>query len=356
MNNKKILIIINNFGIGGAERLVIDQANEINKSYKDIKLKIITLKKEPINSLSLQLKKEIEWECVDFKNIFDLVSFFILIYKILIFKPNLLFTHLWFSNFIGRITGKIAGVKKIICFEHNVYDTLKTRKMFLSDRILQSFCYKIIAVSVAVKDSLIRHGIRDKMVHVLLNGIDLEKYDGIKEIPPGLEQRKEFTFIFIGRLIYQKGVDILLKALSRVNLVRLIIVGSGAEEEKYKNLSKELGVSSRVNFLGNRTDIPELLCYADCFVLPSRYEGMPMVLLEAIASRKEIIVSNFGSASELIRNQSNGFIFNVDNIEELSFLMYNVSLGKIKSSISESDRFKVSIQNNVNSLLKISNL
>lgn len=353
MNDKtKILIVINNLGVGGAERLVIDDINEMLARGLDVTL--ITLKLEKTNKTlysQLDLGKD-RWINIDFGSLLNLKSWFVFAHKLKALKPDVLITHLWYSNTIGRILGKICGVKNIITFEHNVYDTLKTWKMFFLDRLFQGFSTHIVAVSGAVKNSLIRHGIKIEKIKVILNGIDISKYKD-KEI----KKNDKFTFIFIGRLIHQKGVDILLQAFAKTKEGQLLIVGTGAEEENLKSLSRELKVVDRVKFLGTRQDIPELLLSSDCFVLPSRYEGLPMVLLEAIAARKIIIVSDFESASELIQNNINGIMVHKENIGELAIAMNRVvedpnlrsNLQQGVSKISES----VSIEKHVDGILNI---
>lgn len=350
----KILIIINNFGVGGAERLVVDQSKEL-LNRKDVFFRIVTLKKEGKNTLSDQLNSDIDWKFLDFKNFFDFNEVFFLYKEIKEYNPDIIFTHLWFSNTIGRVVGKLAGVKKIISFEHNVYDKLKTKKMFFVDWFLQIFSYKIIAVSEAVKSSLVRHKINKNKIEVILNGIEVSKYDylDIKELDGKV--KKDFTFVFIGRLIYQKGVDILVKSFSLLERGELIIVGDGSERKNLENLVNDLGINERVKFLGIRKDIPEILSYSDCFVLPSRYEGLPMVLLEAVASKKIIIVSNFESAKEIIEDGINGMVFPVENEQALKDkLLLAMSDDKnvfnIKSMIAKTSQ-KISIVYNVDKIL-----
>ncbi|MFA7216941.1 MAG: glycosyltransferase [Candidatus Paceibacterota bacterium] len=351
---KKILIIINNFGVGGAERLVIDQSKEL-LSRKDIFFKIITIKKEGKNTLSDQLNSDIDWTTLDFKGIFDFKKIFFLYKEIREYNPDIIFTHLWFSNTLGRVIGKLAGVKKIISFEHNVYDKLKTKKMFVVDWFLQIFSYKIVAVSEAVKNSLIRHKINKNKIEVILNGIDVSKYDhfDIKELDGKVKE--DFTFVFIGRLIYQKGVDILIKSFSLLKGGKLIIVGDGAERKNLENLVNDLGINERVKFLGIRKDIPEILSYSDCFVLPSRYEGLPMVLLEAIASKQIIIVSDFESAREIIDDGINGMVFPIEKeliLKDKLLLAMNddKNIFSIKSMIAKTSQ-KISIVYNVDKIL-----
>lgn len=349
----KILIVINNLGVGGAERLVIDDVNEMLERGLDVSL--LTLKPEKEGkSLSQQCKiSPLKWIEIDFGNLFNFGSWWRVFGQIKKIKPDIIISHLWYANTIFKIVSKICGVK-LITFEHNVYDTLKTRKMFLIDKLTQNIPSKIVAVSNAVKDSLLRHGIEEKRIEVVLNGIDTSKYENqIKKD----EKENVFTFIFIGRLIYQKGVDILLKAFKNVENARLLLVGDGVNRDEFINLSKELNIQNKAHFLGTRQDIPELLQTSDCFVLPSRYEGLPMVLLEAIAARKAIIVSDFQSASELIQNNINGIIVPKENIETLSYALSKISTDSsfrqsLESEISKIS-YTVSIKNHVDHILAL---
>ena len=321
---KKILIIINNLGIGGAERLVVDDINEMTSMSLDITL--ITLKQEPRESFygELRLKKGKVF-CLPFKGFSDIRAWFRLIRLIRELNPDLVVTHLWFTNVVGRVGAKLAGVSNIISFEHNVYDSLKSKKMFLLDKLLSPLSRKIIAVSEAVKQSLVHHGINKKRIEVILNGIDLSRFQFTGR---NLSIRKElgipdeaFVFIFIGRLIRQKGVDILLEALRNISGAYLLLVGGGVERHTLEEQCLSLGLRERIIFLGRRLDAAELIKASDCFVLPSRYEGLPMVLVEALASGIAIVVTDFHSAREVIEDETNGLIVPRENPDALTKAM-----------------------------------
>lgn len=313
----KILFVINNLGVGGAERLVIDDINEMLR--RGIPVRLLTLKKEPKFSLSGDcLIEKKDWRVINFGslfNLFDWIRVFLYIKKE---KPDIAYTNLWFSNLVVRVAGRLVGIPKIISFEHNIYDTIKNQRMFFVDMILQSLSYRIIAVSEAVKKSLIKHGIKKDKIEVILNGMDISKYKNLHITALDGEPKKDFTFVFVGRLIHQKAVDILLRAFAIVGKGKLLIAGDGAEKENLIKLTKELDITNRVKFLGIRKDIPEILSYADCFVMPSRFEGLGMVLLEAIASNKVVIISDFEAGSEIIKDGYNGYVFPIDNYSVLA--------------------------------------
>lgn len=357
---KKIIIIINNLGIGGAERLVVDDINEMLRLGIDVTL--ITLRPEPpknfLGQLHLDLSKH---KLILFKNLFSLTSWVELVRFIRKMKPDLVITQLWFANTIGRIAARLAGVKKVLSFEQNVYDTLKNRKMFFVDRCLQFLSTKIIAVSEAVKRSLLTHGIQTRRIDVLYNSIDLSKFSTSHNRS---EIRREcgvseqaFLFIFIGRLIYQKAVDILIKAFEKIDQKSyLLIVGQGKDRDVLEQQVKGAGLEERVIFAGVRSDIPQLLLSADCFVLPSRYEGLPLVLTEALAAGITIIVSDFEAAKEIIINGKNGLVVPRENESALTAAMQRIISDKmLRLSLASEARVsakRFSVSSHVHAILR----
>lgn len=358
LQNRRVLICINNLGVGGAEKLVIDDINEMLK--RGLPICLLTLKREPVSSLAEKclISKEY-WHTVHFKGFFDIVGWL----KIVVFlkkeKPDIIFTHLWFTNTIIRIVGRLLRLKNIITFEHNVYDTIKTKKMYLADKLLQNWCYKIVAVSSAVRQSLIASGINSDRIVVINNGIDISKYrlESDFSLKRNLQiSENVFVFLTIARLIHQKGIDILLTAFAKLseNTV-LLIVGQGEDKNKLKKQVENLGLSSRVHFLGVRDDVPALLSVCDCFVLASRYEGLGIVVLEAMAATKPIIISNFEASRDMIINGQNGLVVGKENPEELAKamkkIMSDVFLRKKLAQAAYEKVQRFSVQNHVNKML-----
>ncbi|MFM2357476.1 MAG: putative glycosyltransferase [Candidatus Parcubacteria bacterium] len=361
---KKILIIINNLGVGGAERVVVHDVNEMLKMGLDVKL--ITLKNEKEFSLEggllLEKHKKI---LIPFASFFDFKSWRKLHKEIKDYKPDLVVTHLWFANTIGRLAAYFAGVSRVISFEQNVYDSIKTKKMFFVDWFLQIFSNKIIAVSEAVKKSLIRHFIKESKIEVIHNSIDIEPFQ--RSITPNIKVRKEFAiptdaflYIFIGRLIHQKAVDIILAAFKEVGSGFLLIVGQGNDREDLEREVEKKGLSGRVVFAGVRHDIPQLLSSADCFILPSRYEGSPLVLIEALAAGISIIVSDFEAAKEIIIHEKNGLIVPRENVQKLKDAMVRIKEDSVLRARLSAEAKKTannfSISSHVRAILRYINI
>lgn len=356
----KTLFCINNLGVGGAERLVVDDINEMLR--RGFSPRLLTFKNESAFSLGEECKIDRKyWKTVPFRSLFH-ISDYIKVYKyIKEEKPDIVFNHLWFSNVIVRIICKVAGVKNVISFEHNVYDTVKTKKMYGLDRFLQKWSKKIVAVSSAVKRSLVEHGIKESRIVVINNGIDISKYD--KKPNSVLKEKLElpkntFVFLTICRLIHQKGVDILLQAFAKLsqNSV-LLIVGQGTEKKSFKTLSHTLSVWERVYFLGVRYDIPDILSLCDAFVLASRYEGQGIVVLEAMASKKPVVISDFEAGKDMIISNENGLIVPRENVEELALAMDKImSDHTLRENLAREAYEKVqdfSIEKHVNKILSL---
>ncbi len=140
----------------------------------------------------------------------------------------------------------------------------------------------------------------------------------------------EICLMGVGRVAPQKGFDYGIKALSVLVKshpeVKLVIVGQG-NIEAYKKIAVEYGVSDKVIFTGFRQDIHDLIQAMDIFWLPSRSEGFPNVMLEAMAAKKPVVAFDVAGVAEIIRNEENGIIVPFENIELLSertaYLMEN---------------------------------
>lgn len=305
----KCVVIVNNLGIGGAERVVVDEVNEMYARGIDVMLVTLTL--EPTNSYSdfckLQSAQRIY---IPFGSLADIRAYWKLTRVLRRARPNAVITHLWYANTIGRIAARFAGSKRVLSFEHNVYDEIKTSKQFFIDRLLQYWCTRIIAVSEPVRQSLIRHDICLERIVVIENGINLNRYihANPSRIREDLSLAEAPLFIFVGRLIRQKGVDVLINAFANVKDAYLLIAGNGKDRDDLETLSGQLDLKGRVFFLGVRHDIPELMKAADCLVLPSRWEGQGLVIPEALAVGLPVIATDFAAAPSLVDNERTGII------------------------------------------------
>ena len=159
-----------------------------------------------------------------------------------------------------------------------------------------------------------------------------------KNIDPKISQKlpkNKYNILFIGNLIYAKGVDILLEAFALVEKefsdIALFYVGDGEEELQLKSRVSELRLDKKVIFFG-RLDyklIPSIMYYSDVLILPSREEGVGRVILESMAMKLPVIASNIGGIPLVIEDAKDGILFEPEDINELKrhilFLINNKS-------------------------------
>ena len=175
----------------------------------------------------------------------------------------------------------------------------------------------IISVSAKAKQNCIKWLKTDgSKISVVHNGIDIdwvkEKAEGSEDLPNKLLDSPTPKLVFVGRLIHRKGLDLLLDAIHEIScdgkIVELIVVGDGEEKSAYINMAVKLGISEQIYFAGEQKNPFPFMQMADIFVLPSRSEGFPNVLPEAMALGLPVVASNCESGPDEILNGKNGLL------------------------------------------------
>jgi glycosyltransferase involved in cell wall biosynthesis len=216
----------------------------------------------------------------------------------------------------GGIGALLAGVPTIVHTDHGRQFPDKRRYMF-AEWLLSHCVYRVVGVSDRTSKNLIDfERISPRRIVTIRNGIVGETYQRSFET---LAKRRELgipdsaSIIGLGaRLTEEKGISFLLHAISAMlgkqpNLL-LVVAGDGPLRRRLEDEAQQLGVASHVRFIGTRTDMPELMRLFDIFVLPSISEGLPMVLLEALAAGRPVVATNVGGISEVVRDGHNGFL------------------------------------------------
>ena len=131
-----------------------------------------------------------------------------------------------------------------------------------------------------------------------------------------------FILVYVGELSYRKHQDLLINAVglakSDIPNLKLLLVGEGDLYDDYKKLIASLGVKDNVELLGYRRDVPDLMSIADAAVSSSRQEGLPVNVMEAMATGLPLVVSSSRGNRDLVIDDENGIIVNSDNANEMS--------------------------------------
>lgn len=182
---------------------------------------------------------------------------------------------------------------------------------------MQKRCDKVIAISEFVKQTgIAAYNLPADKIVVIHNGVDVTKFCLARKP----YDHDYMELIFVGRLIREKGVHLLLEALAQLPedvQVHTTIVGFGPEYENLKNQAADLRIEQKVAFLGKRMDVSELLGKADYFIHPATLqEGFGITLVEAMASGKPCIASNGGAIPEIM-DKATGFMFELGSVSDL---------------------------------------
>jgi len=245
-------------------------------------------------------------------------------------RVDILHSHLFYSSLFASPLGWLCRVPVILETPHVREQWrrgwLKSR--FFVDRFAGRFVDYYIAVSDANARYLIEEkGLPPQKVVVIHNGSDLERFDPAHQPPPGLKSSLGFgatdpVLLILGRLEPQKGHRVLLEALPAVRAefprVRLVCVGEGGLRVELENRARQLGLTDAVRFVGYQTNVTDWLALADLTVLPSFYEGLPLVAVESLAAGRPVVATEVDGTPEVVLDGRTGLTVPPGNAERLA--------------------------------------
>ena len=232
-------------------------------------------------------------------------------------------THPFAQNTAGvqaEIGGDLAQLQQLAWGGQKMVNYLRKADVYY--QILSSRSYQY----------LLQHNFRQERIIYIPNGVDTQRFYPVSWIRPGeMVQRAERLFICVARLEYAKGIDVLLYAWSLMMSLpaawreglrpRLCLVGDGACRAQLERLTVDLGIQGSVEFLGTRLDVPDLLQDAWGFVLPSRWEGMPNALLEAMSCALPCIATRVSGSEDVLEQGQNGLLVEPDQPQQLAYAL-----------------------------------
>ncbi len=244
------------------------------------------------------------------------------------YKPDIVQTHVLKANLFGSIAAKMAKVPAVITTEMTLKDTAPTAMKRLRDCFIQPAALfminradKFMVTSEYIKRQWTGFKTNDRL-ELIYPPFNLDKYDRAVRIP-----RNQIEFIgkrvgFVGRLSEEKSVDTLIRAmvivLSEIADVRCMIVGTGPLESQLRSYCETLNISKWIEFIGYKENSFEALREMDVFVLPSRSEGCPIVILEAMAMGLPVVATDVGGNPELVVHNQTGLLFPAGDEQKLA--------------------------------------
>lgn len=305
---KKILHIIDTTGPGGAETVFIELLTRLQSE----KIKSVVMIRGPGWVYEELKRRGLSPYIVDAKGSFNFKYLFNLIKIIRKEKVSLIQAHLLGSGVYSCIAGLLTKTPVVVTL-HGVVDVDGERFLSAKFFILNKLAGRIVLVSKDLSSRLraLVH-LNDGKLSIIYNGADLEAYnlDKHQKLRDELELRSDDYIIgSVGNVRTAKAYDILLKAAALIvkdkPKVKFLVVGDNTNDlyQKMLSLRTSLGLENTVFFLGFRQNIPEFLAGIDIFLLSSVSEGCPVSVVEAMASRVPMVVTDCGGLSEMVEQE-----------------------------------------------------
>ncbi len=234
------------------------------------------------------------------------------------YRPDVVQTHVLKANLLGILAAKIAGVPVVIATEMTLKDTAPSSGRRIRDRVLHPVaarvinrCDKYVVTSEFIRNEWSR-GIDPQRFEVIYPPFNLEKQQSALRTPRTSVNGGAKNIGFVGRLSDEKAIPILMAAFvlirQRAENAILTIVGTGPLEQQLKAYASTLGIGEYIRFAGHLPNSFEALKNFDLFVLPSRTEGCPIVVLEAMAMGLPVVATRVGGNPELVADGESGLL------------------------------------------------
>lgn len=298
--------------MGGADRQILYLAHALLAHQYEVRLVTMTPLEEmgrqavaddlPVISLDME-RGRADWQA--FQRLVGLLQDW---------QPHLLTSFMYHANLLGRLAGKWAGVPLIVTSIRSERNGNASRDWLM--RLTNWMDHCCTTNSQQVANSLRKRGLlSSEKSRVIPNGVDIASLSAPTDERFRIRNQlglapTEFVWLAIGRLLPQKDYPTLLEAFQPLATApaRLLIAGRGPLLDELQEQAQQLGIASQVTFLGVRDDIAALLAAADGFVLSSAWEGMPNVVMEALAAARPVVATQVGGVSELVETGKSGLL------------------------------------------------
>ncbi|MFL0194646.1 glycosyltransferase [Clostridium sp. WILCCON 0269] len=309
----KVAVILPSFNIGGTENMVAQLATYVDKS--KFRMHIISLN----GYMDTSVQSMVEESGVDVTYCDRIqkndIKVWIKVYRSLSkFKPDIIHSNMY--PFLYTVPYLLTHKVKLLHTIHNkpVNEFKDVYKKVI--RILYKMDKAIpVAISHTVEKEM-RELYSLRKIERVYNPVDLKRFDCDRTI----NTSDEIELITVGRLMKQKNQALLFKAFTdarqRISNIKLSILGDGELKNELVALAKKLNILNHITFYGNVSNVEWYLAKADVFVLSSDYEGLPLSILEAMASGLPIVATDVGGVADVVTD--NGFLINKGNQVELA--------------------------------------
>lgn len=353
-----ILVLLPASSGGGAERLVLDQMKHHNNP--NIVLHVVTLQQGILEECYQKVNK-VRYLCLKAK---EKISLFLFLKISKYCKRNnikLIHTHLIHADMYGFLIKILMPRMKLITTKHNTNRFRKKIFWGLLNKIMSLQENQILAVSNAVKSFISKYEfIPPSKMKVMYPGIDISRFrakTNLSKLRTQLKIKKDdFIIGIVGRLTKQKGHKCLFQSINLLKQkglqMQLLVIGTGEMRKELELYAKKLHISNNVIFLGFQNDLANLYTLMDVLCLPSEFEGLGLVILEAMICDTLVIGAKVDGIEELINDGVTGFLVPAKNNVALANVLLKVCnndydrdiISRAKKNVSDNFDFTKNIK------------
>jgi glycosyltransferase involved in cell wall biosynthesis len=320
----KILHIISSGGMYGAEAVILNLSRTLNESSHASVLGVFSNSANPNLQLHEAAAREgIESHLIPCKGQIDRTV--IASIRELVSRTNadVVHAHGYKADIYVYFALRRSGIPLVSTCHNWIDNDLLVSWYGIADRLVLRNYAGVAAVSDEVRQRLLKAGVREDKIHPVRNGIDLRTFDNAS---PSLGNRllSEGSPVvgLVGRLGHEKGVDIFLRAAALVLVdcpsAKFVVAGDGPDLEKLELLIDDLKLRESVSMIGRRDDMPSVYASLDLLVSSSRQEGLPMTILEGMASRLPVVATRVGDVPTVVLDDRTGVLVPPENVELLA--------------------------------------
>lgn len=295
----KLVIVLQDLEFGGTQRYAINLMNHLDRSRFSPELWVLRGGRQMLPLLETSVPPPRFFSEAGWVTPLALLRFYLALIKT---KPHILYPLTVVPNIWGRFLGWLAGIPTIV----SSYRNLIAKQ---HDRLLLPLSTHVICNASTLKKRLIdTYNLQSERISVIPNGTNTDLFTPkpVTETPP--------TILFAGRLVPQKDPVTLLNSFIKIRqhlpTTRLIILGNGPLLGKLQDFIARHQLQQVVEFFPGNLEVRSFMQRAHLFVLPSRYEGSPNVLIEAMACGLPVIATRTSGSEEIVEHGHNGYLIN----------------------------------------------
>lgn len=351
-----ILLVGTQMATGGAQKVLLDQAGWFHAQGHKVTA-VFFYDKENLHerwqskaAFSIINLEAFQKGSGEVKNALSLLGGLFCLWKLIRRKkPQVveMFTH--DSNMLVLPLAWLAGVPVRVPTHHGVIEGFSRWRERLHAWMVNHLSHGIVAVSGLTMKKALEEGIRKEKISVIPNGIvpvTLNETDRSEvRLQMGAEEN-DVVLLSVGRLVFQKAHEYLVSAmpavLKELPNVKAGICGDGILRQDLEKQIQSLGLEKQIKLLGMQSDVTKYLAAADVFVLPSRWEGLPIALLEAMSAGLPVIATRVEGVDEVVQAGIHGVLVKPESAEELAEAILQLSTdAEIRQHMGEASRLRV---------------